>query len=189
MQVIYGYNTCKRSLPCRQITLDQQRINVDRLTQCWFYIYSTVSACWWVAICLVDKQILFLKQTYYTSFYTPMHRNNLYFTNYQQQTVFRQMFWTPPHKYIMAAWKTPGKKYFSFLWPYWEIYNFVNPTTYIYCSFNNHLTASFSVIGMSTLEHCSIFRICRFQDLFLIVRVISTWSRILPTKSVETESK
>ena len=34
------------TIPCRRITLDQQRINVDRLIQCWFYVYSTVSAGW-----------------------------------------------------------------------------------------------------------------------------------------------
>ena len=32
--------------PCRQITLDQQSINVDRLIQYWFYVYSTISAGW-----------------------------------------------------------------------------------------------------------------------------------------------
>ena len=37
---------CPKGLPCRQIILDQQRINEDRLIQCWFYVYSTVSAGW-----------------------------------------------------------------------------------------------------------------------------------------------
>ena len=36
----------RHKVPCQQITLDQQRINVDRLIQCWFYVYSTVSAGW-----------------------------------------------------------------------------------------------------------------------------------------------
>ena len=38
------------SMPCRQITLDQQRINIDRLIQCWFYVYSTASAGWVVSL-------------------------------------------------------------------------------------------------------------------------------------------
>ena len=41
---LYGITILK--LPCRQITLDQQRINVNRLIQCWFFVYSTVSAGW-----------------------------------------------------------------------------------------------------------------------------------------------
>ena len=38
------------SLPCRQITLDQQRINVDMLIHCLFYVYSMVSAGWVVGV-------------------------------------------------------------------------------------------------------------------------------------------
>ena len=48
-------NNSDRTAPCPQITLEQQRINVDRLIQCWFYVFSTVSAGWVTFLWQVDR--------------------------------------------------------------------------------------------------------------------------------------